>query len=57
MYECMYALLSGFIQFNCVNFLLMHTEMENTLRKDREHKEHLAQQKAKLGDEIDVDDR
>ena len=36
--------------------------MENTLRKDREHKEHLAQQKAKLGewdmiddDEIDVD--
>jgi len=24
-------------------------EMENTLRKDREHKEHLAQQKAKLG--------
>jgi len=28
----------------------MNKEMENTLRKDREHKEHLAQQKAKLGD-------
>ena len=45
----MYASLSGIIQLYS-QIVSIFAEMENTLRKDREHKEHLAQQKAKLGE-------